>query len=674
VAFDAEGKATKACLGFARSRQVPVEDLIRITTTKGQVVGLRRKLKGQACKDVLPEVVVEALEGLKFPKTMRWGEGIFQFARPVHWIVCLLDDNVLALKFLGISSDRYSRGHRFSHPDAFFVDSMASFPSQLKARDVLVHPETRKALIVEKSSLLAAQVGGRIVKDKGLEEETTFLTEFPLPLLGEFSEEFLQLPRPVLIAAMRNHQRYFSIEDEKGQLKNAFVAVSNTPVQDNDVVLGGYERVLTARLSDARFFYQLDQKRKPDEMVADLQDILFQADLGSYYEKTIRIANLAVDVSGQAGLGKAHLFNRVIEALTFKMEDLSDPAERFSCRVAKAALLAKTDLLTEMVGEFPELQGVMGGEYARLAGESNELCLAIKEQYYPRFSGDILPSGDEGAILSISDRLDTMAGCFGVGLRPTGGADPYALRRQCLGVIAIVLGKGYRISLRELIFQAVDGVADKIEAALLKKAQKKARKKSAKNEATTELPPSVGPFKKKLVDDLMAFFEGRLRIRLGESAPVDVVDAVLASGWDDLVETKMKVDALASFSRQSAFEDLAVAFKRVINIIKDFGGGQVDSRLLSVEAEKRLHQVFIETAPKFNDFFESDRFDEVLDLLARKFRSPVDEFFSEVMVNDPEDPTRQTNRKALLTDIAGLFGRIADFSRLQTAKDKAELN
>ena len=666
AAFDADGKPTKACQGFARSKGVEVDQLLRIQAAKGEVVGIRRQIEGQSTERVLGPLVEGMLSKLSFPKTMRWGEGKHLFARPVHWVLAMLDDKLVELEFAGIHSDRKSRGHRFSHPQSFEVTGPLDYFERLKKHGVLLDPKARKALVVEQSHRLAQEAGGQLVEDQGLETEVSLLTEIPVPLLGRFDETFLQLPRQVLIAAMRNHQRYFSIQAPSGELINAFVAIGNTPVEDPGLVRHGNERVLTARLSDAKFFYEVDQKTPPSELLPALQDMLFQADLGSYYDKAIRVAGLAVGLAHEVGLGSMSSIPRVIEAITVKVDQLGSDGERASWQIARAALLAKTDLLTEMVGEFPELQGEMGGDYARLAGEPELVSLAIRDHYHPRFAGDTAPETPEGAVLSIADRIDTMAGCFGVGLRPTGTADPYALRRMCLGVIAIVLDRGWRVSLRKLMSQAVDQVSDKVQAALLRDAREKSRKIAKRKKKEPVLPDSVPAFENQLVDDLLKFFHGRLRTRLADGVAQDVVDAVLAAGMEDMAEAKLRVDALAAFAQQPAFQDLAVAFKRVVNIIKGFECAELDPGLFQHDEERELFEVYTAITPEFDALIDTSHFDEAMELLGGKLRGPVDRFFETVLVNDPDDPARQANRKALLSGISMLFGRIADFSKLQT--------
>lgn len=674
LAYGTDNQPTTACLGFMKSKGITLEALIQIDTPRGKCVGVRKRIQGKAAIQVLPELLQKLLTDLSFPKTMRWGQGEASFVRPVHWLVALLGEEIVPFEFAGIMSGRRSRGHRFAAPDEFEIPRPDAYLNLLRERKVLVDPEERRRLLLDGVVKLASDAGGHIVTDHGLEEEVSFLIEYPAPLLGNFDEKFLELPRRVLVAAMRNHQRYFSIEREDGTLLNAFVAVGNTPVRDPVVVRHGNERVLTARLSDARFFFDTDRQVSPADRVPRLQNMIFQNDLGSYYEKAVRVAGLAVAISFQVGFGAWDKITRSVDALTVNLDKIGDAKERFSWQVARSALLAKTDLLTDMVGEFPELQGEMGGIYALAAKEEECIATAIRDQYYPRFSGDRLPTSDLGAMLSLADRIDTLAGCFGVGLRPTGGTDPYALRRACLGVISIILGRGYRISLNWILRRALVGVRDKVETALLKQAEAKARAAARKGKpgapaAKTE-KPMASAFEGEILADLESFFSGRLRQRFAEEARNDVVEAVLATGIDDITESWLRLKALTDFTKHPSFENLVVAFKRVANILKGFEGGECDSWLFTQPEEKELNQVYLDIEPRFETLASQCHFPEALELIGERLRGPVDRFFDQVLVNDPKDPARQSNRKALLSKIASLFRRVADFTKLQT-KDNA---
>ncbi len=656
AAFDADGKPTRACLGFARSKGVDPGQLTVFETPKGRAVGLERRVIGKHTAEILPGLLGDLLAELSFPKSMRWGDGNHRFVRPLHWIVALLDNQVVPFSFMGADSGRVSRGHRFASPAEFEIESPDSYEGQLFERQVVVDHEKRRRELQEAARLAVEKIDGKLLQDTALEEENTFLTEKALPLLGRFDQRFLSLPREVLVVAMRNHQRYFSVEKADGSLANAFVAVANTPVENSAVVRRGFERVLVARLSDAEFFFETDKKTNPDDLVPRLAEMVFQASLGNYLEKSQRIGKLARAMSIELGL--AHNY------------------PGFDERVDQSCRLSKTDLLTKMVGEFPELQGVMGEVYALHAGYDGRVAQAVREHYLPRFHADAIPASDEGALVALADRLDTLAGCFGVGLKPTAAADPYGLRRQCLGVIAILQGKGYHLSLRWMLGQAVELTREKVHDARLLAARERESKKAARKKRKATKIDDIEPFEEELTREVHDFFRGRLRQRLveDEGAKSDQVDAILAAGMDDILDARERLRSLRRFFEKPAFEDLAVAFKRVANIIKDFKSAEVKPELLpellNEPEEKKLYQVYLAAAPGFEKSILARDFDGSLDLLARELRGPVDRFFDKVLVNDPDDPARQANRKALLSMIEKLFGRIADFTRLQLKASK----
>lgn len=647
AAYDADGQPTRACLGFAKSKGIEPGKLSVFETPSGRAVGIQRRVTGKPTAEILPELLSDLLGSLSFPKTMRWGDGSCRFVRPVHWVVALLDDQVVPFRFMGVSSGRRSRGHRFASPEEFEIESPASYEKQLAERQVTVDQEKRRAALRQATRQALSGIDGQLVDDPALEEENTYLTEMALPLLGSFDERFLRLPREVLVAAMRNHQRYFSVEKADGSLANAFVAVANTPVADQALIRHGFERVLVARLSDAEFFFETDKETNPQDFVPRLTEMVFQADLGNYLEKTKRVGKLAL--------------------MTADELDLPKSGPEFAHRLEQACDLAKTDLLTEMVGEFPELQGVMGEVYLLQAGYDERVARAVREHYLPRFHADAIPASDEGALVALADRMDTLAGCFGVGMKPSAASDPYALRRQCLGVIAILLGRGYHLSLKRLVGQAIELVHQKVYDARLRAANERARKKAARKKKPAEKIEKIGPFEDELLNEIVDFFQGRLRQRLieQEGAKADLVDAVLAAGMDDMLDACDRLRSLQRFCESPAFENLAVAFKRVANIIKEFEGSGVDPELLVEPEEQELYRVYVASEPQFTKHIAAREFDAALDLLARELRGPVDRFFDKVLVNDPDDPARQANRKGLLSMLAHLFGCIADFTRLQ---------
>lgn len=638
VAFDAEGKPTPVAEKWAAGQGVPVAKLKQKETPKGLYVYVERKEKGQPAPKILPELLTGVVAGLHFKKSMRWGWEEATFARPVQWIVALHGTKALKLQYADVKSGSTTQGHRFLAKKPIKLESPEGYLAALEAAHVIADSERRKALIRDEAAREAAQAGGKVLEDAALLDTVTFLVEHPTAVLGSFDKEFLDLPPEVLVSEAKGHQKYFSVVDDKGALLPHFVAVSNTPVKDKAISRAGYERVLRARLSDARFFFTEDRKRSLASRVEDLKRVVFQQKLGTSYEKMERFRRLAVELAVSLGLGslpeaESDLQKR-IETL-----DLADPKQAFTRAVARAAYLCKADLVTGMVGEFPELQGVMGREYTRDV-EAPQISLAILEHYLPRGASDTLPTQDAGAIVGIADRLDTIVGIIGIGRAPTGAADPFALRRACLACIHITLGRGYRFSLGSVIDRSLDLLGDRIADRAKTRAQ------------------------------VLDFFRERLKNLWADSARRDVVEAVLAAGFDDMVDAQARLKAMTAVVGRPDFDPLAVAFKRVVNIVekqaKDVQVGAIDAVLLSEDAEKALHLAYessrgrIETAVKGHDF--PGALNEIASL-----KPAVDRFFDSVRVL-ADDPKVKANRVALLTAIGRLFGGIADFSKIQAGE------
>jgi glycyl-tRNA synthetase beta chain len=531
-----------------------------------------------------------------------------RFARPIHWIVALFDGTIVPFSFGTIASGKISRGHRFMANTTFPVSDFAHYLEECERHFVIPDPEKRKEIIRRETHRVAAASGGRLLPDEELLEQVTYLVEYPSAVHGTFSSEFLKVPKEVLITSMRSHQRYFSIVDADGGLLPGFITINNTLTEDPSVVIKGNERVLRARLSDARFFFEEDQKIRLDERVQSLKKVVYQQKLGTSFEKMERFKSLAEGLAGQL-----------------------NPAVK--SQVSRAAWLCKADLVSGMVGEFPEVQGIMGREYALLEGESAEVANAIAEHYLPTQAGGELPASDCGAFVSIADKLDTICGCFGVGLIPTGAADPYALRRATIGIIAIIIDRGYRLSLCSLIDQALELLSAKLTRP-----------------------------KEQVANDVLEFFRARFSNLLGSSFATDAVEAAIAAGFDDLVDVRARIAALAEFKTHPDFEPLTVAFKRVGNIIKEGVDGPVDPALFQDSAEACLYEAIQSAKITADRLVSSGAWLDALTEIAT-LRGPVDAFFDKVMVM-AEDPQVRTNRLALLTTIARLFGRIADFSRI----------
>ncbi len=609
VAYDGEGKPTKAAVGFARNQGVAVEDLTIATTAKGEYLCAVKKAEGRPTPEILQSLLPQLVKSLHFPKSMRWGNGTFRFARPIHWILSLYNEEVVPFEIDGIKSGNLSRGHRFMSAGSFAVHSSKSYKASARERFVMFDPEERRGEIEKQIKVIEQELGGRVIPDSRLLEEVSCLVEYPTALAGTYDQAFLKLPRQVLITAMREHQRYFSLEDESGNLMPYFVTVSNTRPKDTGDIVSGNQRVLRARLTDALFFYSGDTKDPYESFVERLQGVTFQEKLGTLYEKAERLQALAGWLAKRLACGNRE-------------------------HVVRAALLCKADLCTEMVGEFPSLQGEMGKEYARLSGEPDAVARAIEEHYRPRFSGDRLPDSDEGAMVSLADKIDTVVGCFGVGLIPSGSEDPYALRRQTLAILTILIEKGYPLPLSELIGRAQGALNGKI---------------------------SVPPDENHQV--ILDYFKGRFSgLMTGRGHRYDTVDAVLGARFDDPLDAKARVEALSAFRQEPLFEPFTVVCKRAMNIIKESFGTHVETSLLTEKVERQLHEATGSLEALIPDLMTGRKYGDALHAIA-SLRDPIDAFFEGVMVMD-KDPRVRENRLALLSRVAALVAPTADFSRI----------
>ena len=608
IAFGPDGKPGKAAEGFARGQGIDVSQLTFITTDKGDYLAAVKKETGRPTHQLLAEILPRLIGNIPFKKSMRWGDFDVRFARPIHWIVALFDGIVVPFNFGPIESGTVSRGHRFMGNTTFPVSSFAQYLVECERHFVIPDPSIRKEIIRREIHRTAEAAGGQLLPDEALLDEVTYLCEYPSTVHGTFPADFLQVPKEVLITSMKSHQRYFSVLDKDGKLLNAFITINNTLTEDPSVVVKGNERVLRARLSDARFFFEEDKKVRLDERVEALKKVVYQQKLGTSYEKMVRFRTLAE--------GLAEKLNPGVKAQT-----------------ARAATLCKADLVSGMVCEFPEVQGIMGREYALLEGEPAAVANAIAEHYLPTQAGGDLPASDIGAFVSIADKLDTICGCFGVGLIPTGSADPYALRRSALGIINIILDRDYKLSLAALV-----------DASLALLAAKLTR-------------PAA-----EIKGDVMEFFRGRFVNLMADRYPGDAVDAATAVNYDDLPDAASRIAALAVFKARPDFCELSVTFKRVGNIVKEGVLDKINPALFAEPAEKALAAAVdnagrsVAAAIGVKDYLTA--LTEIASL-----RGSVDDFFDKVMVMAEDEKVRQ-NRLALLTTIAKLFGGIADFGRL----------
>ncbi|MBN2179649.1 MAG: glycine--tRNA ligase subunit beta [Deltaproteobacteria bacterium] len=611
AAFDDEGNPTKAAMGFARGQGLEVSELETITNDKGEYLCARKKVIGEDTATFLSDTLPRLITSIPFQKSMRWMNLDLRFARPIHWILALFGGEVVSFKIENVESGACSFGHRFMSPEFFEVSNFEDYLKKTKDHFIIADPEKRKSIIIEEARKAATDVAGEVLENEDLLNEVTFLVEYPSVVLGNFDREYLDLPKEVLTTSMIKHQKYFPVTDGEGKLLPHFITVNNTLARDPSVVARGNEKVIRARLADAQFFFEEDRKTPLENHLEDLKDVVFHSALGTSYEKVMQFRELALYIT----------------------ETLNLPIK---ATVDRTALLAKADLETQMVYEFTELQGVMGREYARIQGEDPVVAKAIYEHYLPVAAGGDLPESDEGAIVSIADKMDTIVGFFGINLVPTGTADPFALRRQALGIINIILNRNYPLNL--------DALIDKSIAILGEKLKRKPEETKA---------------------DVLDFFRGRFENQLiSQGHPYDVVNAVLALGLSDIVQSLRKIEAMEDFKEHPDYEPLAVAFKRVVNILKGFEGGSVDTELFQEKEEENLHKAFLDISEKAKNFINDEKYNEALSEVAR-LRKSVDAFFDTVLVM-AEDERVKFNRLSLLEELKTLFYGIADFTKIVT--------
>ncbi|MCF8042608.1 MAG: glycine--tRNA ligase subunit beta [Desulfarculaceae bacterium] len=616
AAYDKEGKPTKAALGFAKSQGVEVGELGQFDTDKGPRLGVIKRIPGRPAFEVLTELLPHLVADLHFPKTMRWGSQSFRFARPIHWFVALLDGAVIPFEVAQIKSGNTTRGHRFLAPSAIEINGADDYLSKLKEAYVLADRDERSAKVRQEVEAAATQAGGRLVTDDALMDENTDLVEWAAACCGSFDREFLEVPKAVIISAMREHQRYFALEDQAGNLLPNFIAVNNTQPKDMAVVTAGHQKVLRARLADARFFLTEDRKKPLIDYLEELKQVTYHAKLGTSFDKVERFAALAGFLADELGLS----------------------AEEKS-QVERTARLAKCDLVTEMVGEFPTLQGVVGTEYATRDGEPQAVAAGIAGHYLPAGADSPLPLEITGVLVGIADRLDSICGLFAADEKPSGAADPFALRRAAIAVIRLVIEKDLSLSLSRLLNQAMAGLGLWMQ---------------------TPAEP--------VAQEVTAFFAARLSGILAEQGvPTDVSQAVLAVGLDDLKDTAARAKALAQAKNTAEFATLAVGLKRVMNILKK-EAAQVPQdapteAAMSEETEKALYRAFTELEAEAAQLFAAGDYQGFLARVSA-LKDPIDKFFDDVMVM-VEDETTRRNRLALLNLMGRLFNRFARFEYLQ---------
>jgi glycyl-tRNA synthetase beta chain len=607
IAFDANGQPTKAAAGFARGQGITAEQLI---VEDGYVYAVVEEKGGQVA-ELLPKLLTDLINGLNFPKTMRWAAMDIRFVRPVRWLVALFGDAVIPFSFAGVATDRFSYGHRFLSQGLIAIESADDYLAKMAAHFVMVDPEERRSVIRHQIEALAAENGGTAAIDEDLLEEVIFLVEYPTALCGEFDPSYLALPPEAVITPMREHQRYFPVLGAEGKLLAKFITIRNGGKDHLETVRHGNERVLRARLADAQFFYEEDKKVPLAERVDKLKTIVFQEGLGTLYDKSVRLQNLSEKIA--AGL-----------AITASADITT---------VRRAAYLAKADLVTGMVNEFTELQGVMGREYALLSGESAEVAEAVFEHYLPRFAGDTLPKTTAGRLVSIADKADNITATFSRGLIPTGSQDPYALRRQALGIANILLDSGLHLSLSRLFSESMELLAvDTTKRAIL-------------------------------LNDIIEFFRIRLKgVLADKGVRYDIVDSVMAVSIDDICDVLARADALSDFAAGSELLRIVQAFTRAANLAKNAGPEEIQPALLAVDAEKALHAALSQAQSQLDALLPQRNYLAILRVMSQLVE-PIDVFFSSVMVM-AEDPAVRANRLALLKKVVAITAPLADFSKI----------
>ena len=610
AAFDAEGKPTKAAEGWARGCGITVEQAERIATDKGEWLVHRAKIEGQPTKNLLNDIVANALAKLPIPKPMRWADKTVQFIRPVHTVTMLLGDELIEGEILGVASARTIRGHRFLGEKEFEIQHADQYPQLLREKgSVVADFNERKAEILAKSQAKATALGGVADIEESLLEEVTSLVEYPNVLAAKFEERFLAVPAEALVYTMKGDQKYFPIYDKDGKLLPHFIFVSNINPEDPNAIIEGNEKVVRPRLTDAEFFFKTDLKQKLVDRLPRLETVLFQQQLGTLKDKTDRIEQLAGEIAKQIGADEA--------------------------KAKRAGLLSKCDLMTNMVFEFTDTQGVMGMHYARHDGEDEEVAVALNEQYMPRFAGDKLPKSLVASAVALADKFDTLTGIFGIGQAPKGSADPFALRRAALGALRIIVEKNLPLDLEDLVKKSAALFGDKLT-------------------------------NQNVVADVVDFMLGRFRAWYqDEGIAVDVIQAVLARRPTRPADFDARVRAVSHFRTLDSAEALAAANKRVSNILAkaDAAIGEINLTACVEPAEKALAEAVLALRTEVQPLIAQGDYTAVLDKLAN-LRAPVDSFFDNVMVN-AEDPALRQNRLAILNTLQGLFLQVADISVLQ---------
>ena len=610
IAFDENNNPSKALLGFLKGKDISPEEVYFKTVGKDEYAHIKLTKEGQAVKGLLKDIFEGMIKSTTFPKSMRWGGKNIRFVRPIRYFVCLMDEEVIDFEIEGIKTGNITKGHRFLGSSEIVINTPDEYEAKLKENFVILDDEQRKALILEQCKAVADSLGGTLMMDEDLLEEVNYIVEYPTAFYGEFDESYLSLPKEAIITPMKEHQRYFPVLDEDGKLLNKFITVRNGDSYAIDNVKRGNEKVLDARLSDALFFYHEDTKKPLEAYVERLDTIVFQQKLGTILDKTKRIQNLS---------------EKIAKALALTLPNLD-----------RAAYLLKADLTTAMVFEFTELQGIMGRYYANLSNEPSEVAEAIYEHYLPRFAGDELPSTNEGIILALSDRLDSVAGFFAIGIQPTGSQDPYALRRQALGILNIMMEKKLNVRLFDLLDLALE------------------------NFDFEDMD------KQSVKSDLMSFFELRLKNLFTDMGiRYDVVDAIINIEDSNPFDLLIRAKDLDAWVKNNSVTEALQTFSRISNISKEAIAGKVDEALFAHDSEAKLNTAYNSIKAEVEAMLARREYVKALELLI-SIKDSVDAFFDSVMIMD-ENMDIRANRLAMLSNIRTTMESVADLSKIVNA-------
>lgn len=610
IAFDENSNPSKALLGFLKGKDISPEEVYFKTVGKDEYAHIKLTKEGQAVKGLLKDIFEGMIKSTTFPKSMRWGGKNIRFVRPIRYFVCLMDEEVIDFEIEGIKTGNITKGHRFLGSSEIVINTPDEYEAKLKENFVILDDEQRKALILEQCKAVADSLGGTLMMDEDLLEEVNYIVEYPTAFYGEFDESYLSLPKEAIITPMKEHQRYFPVLDADGKLLNKFITVRNGDSYAIDNVKRGNEKVLDARLSDALFFYHEDTKKPLEAYVERLDTIVFQQKLGTILDKTKRIQNLS---------------EKIAKALALTLPNLD-----------RAAYLSKADLTTAMVFEFTELQGIMGRYYANLSNEPSEVAQAIYEHYLPRFAGDELPSTNEGIILALSDRLDSVAGFFAIGIQPTGSQDPYALRRQALGILNIMMEKKLDVRLFDLLDLALE------------------------NFDFEDMD------KQTVKSDLMSFFELRLKNLFTDMGiRYDVVDAIINIEDSNPFDLLIRAKDLDTWVKNNSVTEALQTFSRISNISKEAIAGKVDEALFAHDSEAKLNTAYNSIKAEVEAMLARREYVKALELLI-SIKDSVDAFFDSVMIMD-ENMDIRANRLAMLSNIRTTMESVADLSKIVNA-------